>query len=504
MLSGPSYSSWVHGNLANLVFSRSYGDFEFQWQKQYGRAYRVRGCVGGLIPRQENRLMVSDPTSLRNIFQNQQVFVPVPMQRTGSWILGGPHSIFYVDEEDHKRIRNVFNTAFTPSRLRALVPSMQLVAEHWESRLSESSGVIDIYKTLQQATLETVGECVIGYHFNGIGNDEHPVARSLFNILSLTAYKSRSDLVASRVLSLLPESVRRHLILNASNDASRALQVFKGLVMPFSDELLQSKVKNSELGLESNDLLSVVVSENQKLHAPARLIDPEISCQISAIMIAGQDTAGNTLAWAFYELARSPVWQDQVRQEIIDYRSRAGELTYAELEAMPCLNAHLKETLRYYPGVPFDERIAAVDTVLPLSQPAMNKDGKQVSEIVVLKGQMILCGLASYNRIEEIWGSDADKFDPSRWLKDGSATKVKSAGLGPYANLSTFFGGPHACIGWRLALLEIQVIIAELLLKFRFELEEGIEIRPIVRNTLLPATGKDDRPEVPLRLTLIE
>ncbi|EEB87477.1 hypothetical protein MPER_15159, partial [Moniliophthora perniciosa FA553] len=159
-LSGPPFISWVHGNLANLVFSQRYGDYEFDWQKKYGRAYRVRGCVG------ENRLMVADPVGLKTIFQNPDVFVPVPMQRTGSWILGGPHSIFYVfgdsfpwsflvkfsfvssSEHDHKRIRNVFNTAFTPSRLRALVPSMQnvsrklysKVAEYWESLCSESNG----------------------------------------------------------------------------------------------------------------------------------------------------------------------------------------------------------------------------------------------------------------------------------------------------------------------------------------------------------------------------
>ncbi|KAI3612433.1 cytochrome p450 [Moniliophthora roreri] len=502
-LSGPSYISWVHGNLANLVFSQRYGDYEFDWQKKYGRAYRVRGCVG------ENRLMVADPVGLKSIFQNPDVFIPVPMQRTGSWILGGPHSIFYVFEHDHKRIRNVFNTAFTPSRLRALVPSMQTVsrkvAEYWESLCSESTGaqavgVVDIYKTLQQLTLETVGECIMGYQFNGIGNDDHPVARNLFNILTLTAYKSRDDLVVSRIVSLLPEVALQYLLLNSSNEASRALFRFKNIMAPFSNELVANKIKNQELGLESSDLLSIVVSENQKLHPPAKLIDPEIASQVAAILIAGQDTTGNTLAWAFYELARHPQWQDKIREEIVESRSRVGELTYAELEAMPCLNAYLKEILRFYPGVPYDERIAATDTVLPLSKPVRDVDGQEVSEIVVLKGQMILCGLASYNRNEEIWGDDADTFDPSRWLKDGSATKMKSAGLGPYANLSTFFGGSHACIG----LLEMQVIIAELLLKFRFDLVEGVEIRPIVRNTLLPATMKDDHPQVPLKLTLIE
>jgi hypothetical protein len=38
--------SGTAGNLAQLMLSRTYGDPEFEWQKQYGPVYRIKGCFG--------------------------------------------------------------------------------------------------------------------------------------------------------------------------------------------------------------------------------------------------------------------------------------------------------------------------------------------------------------------------------------------------------------------------------------------------------------------------
>jgi hypothetical protein len=34
------------GNMLQLQFAENYGDYEFQWLKQYGPMYRVKGCFG--------------------------------------------------------------------------------------------------------------------------------------------------------------------------------------------------------------------------------------------------------------------------------------------------------------------------------------------------------------------------------------------------------------------------------------------------------------------------
>jgi cytochrome P450 len=40
---------------------------------------------------------------------------------------------------------------------------------------------------------------------------------------------------------------------------------------------------------------------------------------------------------------------------------------------------------------------------------------------------------------------------------------------GPYGNLASFIDGPRQCIGWRLAILEVKVIVAHLIRDMVFE-----------------------------------
>lgn len=44
--------------------------------------------------------------------------------------------------------------------------------------------------------------------------------------------------------------------------------------------------------------------------------------------------------------------------------------------------------------------------------------------------------------------------------------------VGVYANLLTFLGGPRACIGWRLAVIETQIFLIEIISRFEVSLSE--------------------------------
>lgn len=57
-----------------------------------------------------------------------------------------------------------------------------------------------------------------------------------------------------------------------------------------------------------------------------------------------------------------------------------------------------QETLRFYPAETITERIALQDTVIPLSESIITSTGKQISDISVRKGQIVVVGIASYNR----------------------------------------------------------------------------------------------------------
>ena len=86
----------------------------------------------------------------------------------------------------------------------------------------------------------------------------------------------------------------------------------------------------------------------------------------------------------------------------------------------------------------------------------------------VRKGQSVMIPIGLINRDKSIWGEDATEFKfvlnfgfnwlsdllffrPERW--ENIPNGVSSV-PGVWANLLTFIGGPHACIGYRFSLVE--------------------------------------------------
>lgn len=117
----------------------------------------------------------------------------------------------------------------------------------------------------------------------------------------------------------------------------------------------------------------------------------------------------------------------------------------------------MNETLRLYPGIPFNVRLALKDTTLPHGG---GPDG--LSPIGILKNTPIGYSPLVMQRRLDLYpaGSAPLVFDPSRW--DHWQPK-------PWQYIP-FNGGPRICIGQQFALTEMGYTIVRLLQRF-----EGLE-----------------------------
>ena len=120
-------------------------------------------------------------------------------------------------------------------------------------------------------------------------------------------------------------------------------------------------------------------------------------------MLAGQETTSNTLSWALLELAKQPAIQRRLREEVRamerTIRERGdADFTVADFEAMPYLQAVLKEILRFYPAVPHTYRQSLRDDVLPLSKPVTTRSGKVITEVPIRAGLRLILSVCAYNR----------------------------------------------------------------------------------------------------------
>jgi cytochrome P450 family 709 len=107
----------------------------------------------------------------------------------------------------------------------------------------------------------------------------------------------------------------------------------------------------------------------------------------------------------------------------------------------------------------------------------------QLGTIKLLKGTSIAVPIAILHRDKQVWGSDADKFNPLRF-ENG----LSKAAHHPSALLS-FSIGPRACIGQNFAMFEAKAVIAMILQKFSFSISPNYVHQPIDIITLQPKLG---------------
>ncbi|KAJ7883949.1 cytochrome P450 [Mycena leptocephala] len=467
---GPPSPSWIFGHMLQLMMPPMYGDYEFKWQKTYGLVYRLKGCFG------QDQLMISDPAALKYIL-NSPHFRLGPLRDSTAHLLFGDKSVVTANEHAHKRLRAALNVGFTAAAVRNHLPVFEKVAQMLTDRLDESSGAsTDICPLLSLATISAVTEAILGYPAKDLGEE---FLTNNFQALTLASNQSAFQILAHAVATGLPTRIRDAAI-RLPTRTYKILLTSQLLASNLGNQLVREKTDAARQGLGTNaDFYSQLHPSDKTKNA---LTGEEIAGQTAIILIAGQDTTASTLSFALLELAKAPELQDKLRAEIHSTlgAARAGSVSY---DSMPLLNALIKETLRMYPATTISDRTTLEDSVIPLASSIMTSTGEHISQISVRKGQLLQLGLASYNRLESRWGADAHEFKPSRWLE---GTVYNGDAFGPYANLLTFLGGPRVCLGWRFALLEMQVFICELVGKFSFALPVGESVGTRFATTLQP------------------
>lgn len=169
-------------------------------------------------------------------------------------------------------------------------------------------------------------------------------------------------------------------------------------------------------------------------------------------VFAGSDTTSISLNATYYNIIKNPRVQVKLRAELDDAHAR-GALSdppsFAETQALPYLQAVLKEALRMHPAVGLCLwRIVPAGGATLAGQyfPAGTNVG-------------VNCWVAHRNK--EVWGEDAEEFRPERWL-DSSEEKLKAMN----AMYMPFGLGSRTCIGKNISLLEISKVIPHLVRKF--------------------------------------
>ncbi|TRM68995.1 cytochrome P450 [Schizophyllum amplum] len=496
-LQGPPKTDWLLGNLPDIYHSQV-GELDAKWQALYGDVLKYHGAFG------EERIWIADPKAAQYIMQTAGYgFGRASSRRQVLANLLGP-GILSADGLDHKRQRHVMLPGFGMSEAKAYVPIFSRyasqVSERWKDLIVRSGSdleVVNVNRWIARATLDAIGEAAFDYHFSSLTEDDNTLANAYNSISQVNSLPNWKAVFDQELNAKLPEFLRNLLNAYWPSKNVAAAQKIRQVAEDVASKLVTEKTSALEEGKSRRDVMSLLLKANATSEQRARMSDEELLAQMHTIIGAGHETTTNTLAWGLYELAGQPELQTRLRAEIRE-SCGAGDLSSTVLDGMPYLNAVVKEILRFHPVIYHINREATRDEVVPLSKPIVTTTGQTLDRITIPKGTFTLLAPCAYNRNREIFGDDADTFDPERWLTEGKASATH---LGVLGNLMTFGGGNRACLGWRFAALEIATFLAELVGEFEFSLTPECErVRREPLATMMP--GLDGKTEMPLRVRL--
>ncbi|KAJ6449850.1 cytochrome P450, partial [Mycena sanguinolenta] len=512
------------GNMHTLTASSS-DAAAMAWEKVYGGVVKLHGVFG--VSR--HVLLVSDPAALRCIFGSSS-----GQWDTSSGTLTSFRSMFgpgiaAVPGADHFRQRRVVSQALAPVQIGGMIDSVQAASRNMRNALQKACPgppvQLDMRHWARKVALDSLTMFAFGVSLHAIDQPGkgHELLQTFDAMLedclgktSQLRYFLRETALAGIHPSLLAITLTDPKFFISMIRTSKRLS-------QFNEWVFRAREEHGNLGSENN-LVSLLESASKE-DAKYKLADDEIRAHIgyggywslNTINLC-HDTVSTTFSMFLNDMGLYSEIQTRLRREIKAKRIEIGgedaTFTQEDYDSMPYLNASMptdQESMRLNPALGQTFRTKRADDVLPLSKPMLGTDGKLHTQISVTKGTMVVINIASSNRRKDVWGDDAEDFNPGRWLstEDKAITVplAKTPGM-VYGSILNFLAGSKLRFvsrRWRIAVLELQTFICDII--------EGFHILPVPGDVIVrefhgvSIPKVDGRPvrggEVPLMLEAV-
>lgn len=343
--------------------------------------------------------------------------------------------LFSVNGEAHRQTRRLLMPAFHRGRIESYRDDMVSLTDD-VTRSFQAGSVRNLREDVTELTLRIVTKTLFGEDLREQGL---AIARDLAEWLRI--FRASASLPFD--LPGLP--YRRFLDLSRSID--------ERLVA-----LLAAKRRAPAPGA---DMLSMLLEARDESGAP--LGDDELIGHAGVIFAAGHETSANALCWTLFLLSQHPQVAAAVGDELAAVLQGAAPSLEA-LGSLPLLERVIKESLRLFPPAPLNHRLAA--------------ETCELGGYVVPRSSEVISSIFHTHRLPELY-PEPDRFRPERW---------QGHDPGPYA-YNPFGVGPRMCIGASFAMLELKIVLAMLLQRFRFELCDEKRLDRYVSIVMAPSPG---------------
>lgn len=165
---------------------------------------------------------------------------------------------------------------------------------------------------------------------------------------------------------------------------------------------------------------------DQLINHEEKFSNQEIREHLMMLLITASETSANLVATIIVYLAIFQGVQQKVFDEINHvFKNENEEVDYDSVGALKYLEMVIKETLRLFSPVPISARETFEELDIGLDKP-------------LKKGATILLFNYVLHRRRDIWGENADKFDPERFSQE-NISKRDPYGFLPFGAVSNVY-----------------------------------------------------------------
>jgi len=352
--------------------------------------------------------------------------------------LGLKPGLFGAEGDMWRRQRRMVMASFDPAHVKHYFPSLARVAgrlvQRWQGA-ARPQRAIDLQADLMRYTVDTIAGLAFGVEVNTLQSDDDVIQRHLDKIFPALFRR----LVA-------PVPYWRWIQLPADRALARSIVAVDAAVQGFIAQARERLQREPERRTQPHDLLEAMLAAADE--PDSGIDDAQVAGNVLTMLLAGEDTTANTIAWMIDLLWRNPAELQRATDEVRRVCGDARELTLEQMAQLDFIEACAHETMRLKPVAPQIGLQTLRDTV--------------VGDVQVPKDTALL-GLLRHDSVDERWLPRATTFEPARWLVDGAPS---AAATSPKRLSMPFGAGPRMCPGRYLALLEMKMAMATLLGRF--------------------------------------
>ncbi|KAL7577958.1 hypothetical protein ACA910_007582 [Epithemia clementina (nom. ined.)] len=474
-------------------FSPTVPQYLLQLSREQGPILRLP-----LAPPGQSLICVSDYRVARQILEHPQSTKWPHSYQLFAQAFGGPN-FFTLEDDRYKHTRRNHSAALGPQYMEQTGNAIILQCiddwmqeQHLLSTENDTTVVIDISRELQVLMARIITKVAFDYH-DMSRSDLELCVNAIFIIYQEVFVESQKNPLRRLLPFLFPQKMRA---LQATQDLQRYCRL---MMESFRQRLLlqqQQQHQPPPSGMDKSRNQNNTGSSNQQEQAPVNrncllalvlqdegyASDQERCVDLVAYFAGGFETSGYTAMWALLEIARHPDIQDELRNALKKAATQGTDAAAPSCSPSSCYWKHceflhhvVKEAMRLHP-------VAAGGSIRVLAQDLTTPQG-----YVIPKGSVALMPFYCIQRNRNVYTEQPDEFCPHRWNEDPSSVgnedhdnkNDKTSQSKPNMEAMkqswmSFSLGRRNCKGQLLALTELHMLLARLIVNYEWSVvEEG-------------------------------